>query len=380
MSRVNEILEQLDHISQNPKEQLDKFIEEGKKVIGVFPYYVPEELVVACGMVPMGVWGGAKEINKAKEYFASYYCTIAQMNLELGLNGTLDRLSGVIVTTMCDTLRPLSQNFRVGVPQIPFIYLAHPQNRKKEFGIKYSEQVFTRVLNELEEISGKKATEEDLLKAFEIYNANRQEKRRFSKLAALHPEVISATLRSAVFKSSYFMEKEEHTALLKELNNELEKLEVVEWTGTKVMTSGILCDSKKLLKIFDDNKVAIVADDVAHESRTIKVDIDMEIAKKNPMEGLATWFANCDDDVLLYDPTIYSRPRNVAKLAKESGADGAVIVMMQFCDPEEVEYPHLKEALDNESIPSIKLGYDQQMVDFGQAETQIQAFTDVMSL
>lgn len=380
MSRINEILEQLDHISQNPKEQLNKFVDAGKKVIGVFPYYVPEELVVACGMVPMGVWGGAREINKAKEYFASYYCTIAQMNLELGLNGTLDKLSGVIVTTMCDTLRPLSQNFRVAVPQIPYIYLAAPQNRKKEFGVKFSEQVFTRVLNELEEIAGHKASEEDLLNAFELYNNNRQEKRRFSKLAGMHPEVISATLRSAVFKSSYFMEKEEHTALLKELNDELEKLEVVEWTGTKVMTSGILCDSRKLLKILDDNKVAIVADDVAQESRTIKVDINMDMAKETPVKALAQWFADCDDDVLLYDPTIYGRPRNVAKLAKESGADGAIVVMMQFCDPEEVEYPDLKKALDEIGMPSIKVGYDQQMVDFGQAETQIQAFTDVMSL
>lgn len=380
MSRINEILEQLDHISQNPKEQLDKFVAEGKKVIGVFPYYVPEELVVACGMVPMGVWGGAKEINKAKEYFASYYCTIAQMNLELGLNGTLDKLSGVIVTTMCDTLRPLSQNFRVAVPQIPYIYLAQPQNRKKDFGLKFSEQVFTRVLNELEEIAGHKASKEDLLKAFEIYNANRQEKRRFSKLAAIHPEVISATLRSAVFKSSYFMEKEQHTALVKELNDLLEKLEVVEWNGTKVMTSGILCDSRRLLKIFDDNRIAIVADDVAQESRTIKADIDMNIAKEDPMRGLAQWFADCDDDVLLYDPTIYGRPRNVAKLAKESGADGAIVVMMQFCDPEEVEYVDLKKAFDEIEMPSIKIGYDQQMVDFGQAETQIQAFTDVMSL
>lgn len=380
MSRITEILEQLDHISQNPKEQLNKFVDEGKKVIGVFPYYVPEELVVACGMVPMGVWGGAKEINKAKEYFASYYCTIAQMNLELGLNGTLDKLSGVIVTTMCDTLRPLSQNFRVAVPQIPYIYLAAPQNRKKDFGMKFSEQVFTRVLNELEEIAGHKASEEDLLNAFELYNKNRQEKRRFSALAAKHPEVVSATLRSAVFKSSYFMEKAEHTALLTELNDELEKLEEVEWTGTKVMTSGILCDSRKLLKIFDDNKVAIVADDVAHESRTIKADIDMEIAKNNPVEGLAKWFADCDDDVLLYDPTIYSRPKNIAKLAKDSGADGAIVVMMQFCDPEEVEYVDLKKAFDEIGMPSIKVGYDQQMVDFGQAETQVQAFTDVMSL
>lgn len=66
MSRINEILEQLDHISQNPKEQLNKFVDAGKKVIGVFPYYVPEELVVACGMVPMGVWEELEKLTKQK--------------------------------------------------------------------------------------------------------------------------------------------------------------------------------------------------------------------------------------------------------------------------------------------------------------------------
>ena len=32
-----------------------------KKVIGVLPYYAPVELVVAAGMVPMGIWGSNKK-------------------------------------------------------------------------------------------------------------------------------------------------------------------------------------------------------------------------------------------------------------------------------------------------------------------------------
>ena len=55
-----------------------------------------------------------------------------------------------------------------------------------------------------------------------------------------------------------------------------------------------------------------------------------------------------------------------------------MLFMQQFCDPEEMEYPYLKKALDGAGIPHIKLGVDQQMRDFGQASTAIQAFADVL--
>ena len=54
--------------------------------------------------------------------------------------------------------------------------------------------------------------------------------------------------------------------------------------------------------------------------------------------------------------------------------------MQQFCDPEEMEYPYLKKELDAQGIPHIKLGIDQQMRDFGQARTALQAFADVLAL
>ena len=70
----------------------------------------------------------------------------------------------------------------------------------------------------------------------------------------------------------------------------------------------------------------------------------------------------------------------VANMVKESGAQGLVLFMQQFCDPEEMEFPYLKKALDAAGIPFIKLGVDQQMRDFGQAATAIQAFADVLSV
>lgn len=85
------ILNELMEISRTPKAQLAKYKAEGKKVIGVLPYYAPEELVYAAGMVPMGIWGSnTKTISRAREYCATFYCTIAQLALEMLLDGTMD--------------------------------------------------------------------------------------------------------------------------------------------------------------------------------------------------------------------------------------------------------------------------------------------------
>jgi benzoyl-CoA reductase/2-hydroxyglutaryl-CoA dehydratase subunit BcrC/BadD/HgdB len=173
------------------------------------------------------------------------------------------------------------------------------------------------------------------------------------------------------------MEKTAHAEKLEQLNKELAALPASNWKGKKVVTSGIICDNPKLLQIFDDNNIAIAADDVAQESRSFRVDAS---ESGDPMMALAQQFADQDYEVLLYDEHSNQNRRGeyVADLVKKSGAQGLVLFMQQFCDPEEMEYPYLKKALDAAGVPHIKLGVDQQMRDFGQASTAIQAFADVL--
>lgn len=373
------LLNEFKECSEHPYQVISAYKQEGKKVIGVLPYFAPVELVVAAGMVPMGIWGSNKKtIAQAKEYCATFYCTIAQLALEMLLDGTLDQLDGIITPTICDTLRPMSQNFRVAMEgKLPCIFLAHPQHRKPAFGLQFTVDQYMHVKSELEKISGNTITDEALRDAIKVMNRSRKARREFVKLAGQHPEAISAVERSAVLRSAWFMEPAVHAQKLEELNEELSKLPASNWKGRKVVTSGIICDNPKLLQIFDDNNIAIAADDVAQETRAFRVDASEE---GDPMMALAQQFADQDYDVLLYDE--YSnknrRADYVVQMVKESGAQGLVLFMQQFCDPEEMEYPYLKKALDDAGIPHIKLGVDQQMRDFGQASTAIQAFADVL--
>lgn len=378
---IETLLNEFKEVAANPAKQLNDYKAAGKKAIGVLPYFAPEELVYAAGMVPFGMWGSnTKTISKAKEYCASFYCTIAQLGLEMLLDGTMDKLDGVITPTICDTLRPMSQNIRVAMgDKMPVIFLAHPQNRVPDYGKKFTVSQYTNIKKELEKISGAPITNAALSDAIKVYNKSRAARRKFVKLANDHCDVITPINRSNVFKASWFMLKDAYTEKLEALNAELEKLPVCQWKGLKVVTSGIICDNPKLLASFEENNIAIAADDVAHESRAILVDAP---ETGDPMMALAEQFAAQDYDVLLYDPqsSLNRRGEFVAKLVKDSGAQGLVLFMQQFCDPEEMEYPSLKKALDEAGIPHIKLGVDQQMRDFGQAKTAIQAFADVLEM
>ena len=366
-------------VAEHPHRQADAYKAQGKKIIGVLPYYAPEELVYAAGMVPMGIWGSNnKNISRAKEYCATFYCTIAQLALEMLLDGTMDQLDGIITPTICDTLRPMSQNFRVAMEgKLPCIFLAHPQNRRPAFGLQFTVDQYMHVKSELEKISGEPISDEALRNAIKVYNKSRAARRKFSKLASEHCDVISAVSRSAVYRASWFMLKDEYTEKLEQLNAELEKLPAANWTGKKIVTSGIICDNPKLMQILDDNQIAIAADDVANESRPCLVDA---AETGDPMMALAQQFADQDYDVLLYDEHSSENRRAdfIVKMVKESGAQGLVLFMQQFCDPEEMEYPYLKKALNAAGIPHIKLGVDQQMRDFGQASTALEGFADVL--
>ena len=379
---IETIVKEFQQVAANPSAQLKQYKAEGKKVIGVLPYYAPEELVYAAGMVPMGIWGSNnKTISRAKEYCATFYCTIAQLALEMLLDGTMDGLDGLITPTICDTLRPMSQNFRVAIGEkIPCIFLAHPQNRFADWGVKFCMDQYNDVKAGLEKIAGHEISNESILNAIKVYNKSRAARREFVKLANDHCDVITPTKRSAVLKAAFFMLKDAYTEKLEALNAELKALPVCDWKGTKVVTSGIICDNPTLLQIFEDNNIAIAADDVAHETRSFRVDAPEDEA--DGIKALALQFRAMDYDILLYDPQSNQNRRGefVANLVKESGAQGLVLFMQQFCDPEEMEYPYLKKALDAANIPHIKLGIDQQMRDFGQAATAIQAFADVLSM
>lgn len=374
MANLNENIKILEAAVNNPKAYLDKYLNDGKKIIGCFPMFVPEELVHAAGMIPVGLWGAQTDLFLAKQYLPAFACSIMQSCLELGLRGSYKGISAVIIPTLCDVFRCITQDWKSGVKDIKMIPITFPQNRTNAGAVEFLMSEYELVIKALKELGGE-VTEESLSETIKVYNEHNAAIREFTEVANKHLDIVNPIVRHNVIKSSYFMEKSEHTAILKEINAELNKLPEYEWKGKKVVLTGITAEPDDFLQIFVDNNIAVVGDDLAHESQQFRTDIPLEGA--SAVERLAKQWCLREGVSLANDPD-KKRGRIILDLVKKGKADGVVVCMMKFCDPEEYDYPMYEKELRAAGVPSVQIEMDQQTTSFEQARTRIQTFAEML--
>lgn len=367
---LQEILTAFHEAAFQPAVQKNSYLDQGKKVV-LTAYYTPEEIIHSMGMVPMAVWGADVELKESKQYFPAFICSVMQSILQLGMTGVYEGASAIVIPSLCDSLKVLGENWKYAVPSIPFIPMTYPQNRKPEFGHAFTKAGYERVIADLEKATGEKFDETKLAASIKMYNEHNQVMRELSDVLAEHPE-ITASQRSDIFKSAGFMLKEEHTALVKKLMQALADSEVQE-KKIRIITSGILADSPSLLDILDENGFQIVADDVAAESRQYKVDAG---GADHAMDCLVNKFCEMDNDTLLYDEE-KKRVKMIVDMVKKYEADGILVVLTKFCDPEEFDYPLIKKACEAENIPVLLIEVDRQMTNYEQARTMLEGWKDL---
>lgn len=373
MADLHTNLAELTAVAANPKARLEEYRKAGKTVVGCFPIYTPEVLADAAGMVPMGLWGAQTEFAHAKAYLPPFACPIMQANLEMGLTGVYEGIRAVMIPAMCDTLRNVSQDFKKAMPGITCIPFTFPQNRRLPAAKDYLVAEFTYVKEALEQLCGHTIEDEAIARSIDVYNEHNVAVRTFAKLANSHLDLITPTVRHAVMKSALFMPKKEHTRYLTEINTQLLELPAYTCGDKRVILTGITAEPDELLGILTENGITVVGDDLAQEMRQYRTDIPEE---GTPLERLAGQWMDRQDP-MAHDTDI-RRGELLLNLAQENNADGVILCLMKFCDPEEYEYPIFLETLKAANIPVLSIDVDQQPATYDQARTRIQTFRDIL--
>jgi benzoyl-CoA reductase/2-hydroxyglutaryl-CoA dehydratase subunit BcrC/BadD/HgdB len=375
MSRIEEIISQLADRAGHPARAVDAAVKEtGKKAVGCFPYYTPDEIVYAAGFLPVGLWGGQTDIKLADMYLQSFCCSIMRINMEQGMKGFYDSLAAVMIPIFCDTLKCICDNWTVAVPQTRLLPIYYPQHRRIAAGMAFMRDEYRHVQGELEKLAGRKIAEKDLEEAIALYDDYRSAMRQFTALAGRCPLTLNARTRHAVIKAAYFMDKKIYTPLVRELSAELEKRPPEDFRGIKVVVTGIMAEPDILLDAFVQNGIAFAADDLAQESRQFRT---VTRSEGTAIERLAFRIADHRGCSLLFDEK-KERGQMLVDLVRETKADGVVVSMMKFCNPEEFDYPVFKKELEAAKIPVLYLEIEQKMDSIEQLRTRIQSFAEML--
>lgn len=346
----------------------------GKKIIGCVPYYLPFEMVDAAGMYPLELWGGGTNTADASRYYPAFYCSVAVTIMQKALDHTYDFLSGVIVPTTCDALRNLEENWKYSPSEVPVFDFVQPVNRNVPAAEDYYLKQLHRMKEWLEEIGGNEITDKALRESILRYRALNEGVRTFIELANDHLDVITPLARQSIIRAMRILPVEDATATILELNEALKALPVCDFDGLKIMVTGIIMDSSKMLKALEDHGIAIVADDMPSASKRFEVDVPDNV---NPFVSIARTWPAIEGSCMLFDPEKKRVQATIDTVAR-TGADGVLVYMLKFCEEDEFDYPILKRKLEEANIPILYIECEQQSSMDQQAITRIQSFAEAL--
>ena len=365
-------IERLSRAADSPKRTLEEARNKtGKRVVGWVAPYAPEELIDAAGCIPAGLWGGQIELKRARTYLPPFACSIMQSIMEYENDGTYDILSAVLIPAVCDTLKCFGQKWKGRCPAIHFV---HPQNRRDDHSVQFLASEYRMIIRKLEEILDIQITDKALADSIIFYNKYRETMRQFTELAADYPQTVTPTVRHKIIKAGYFMDKREYLEIVEGILRELRKKKPEKWEGKRVVVSGLTLEPNEVLEIFEQFHVAVVADDLAQESRQFRTDVPFF---GNPVDSLAKQWQDRQGCSLAFDPYKY-RMKMLKHMVKASGADGLIVAVMKFCDPEEYDVPIIMETCEEAGIPLLIIEIDQQSRSFEQIRTRLQSFVENM--
>ena len=375
MKELETRIQELTDAASHPRKRLEHYLSQGKQVVGCFPVYAPEVLIHASGLIPMGLWGAQTQLKLAKQYLPPFACPIMQSTLELGLRGSYKGLSAVLIPTLCDTFRCISQDWKHGVKEIPMIPITYPQNRRIPAAVDFLISEYEAVLAKLSMVTGHSPSEDTLEASIEICNQHSAAVEAFTRAANDHLDLITPRVRHGILKSAHFYEKQEHTAILREITEGLEALPVFPWKGKRVILSGITAEPEELLDLLYENGLAVAGDDLAQESRLYRTRIPK--GGGSPLRRLARQWMNRQACCLAHEDD-RKRGEYLVWLCRRERAQGVLYCQMKFCDPEEYDYPICKKALAAAGIPVLMVEIDQQNTSYEPVRTRIQTFAEIL--
>jgi benzoyl-CoA reductase subunit C len=354
----------------------------GGLAVGYMPIYAPRELLHAQGVLPVGLMGGRDdlEIIKGDAYYQSYICHIPRSTIELGLNGSLDCLDGVLFPAICDVIRNLSGIWQMQFPDKLSRYLDLPQDFDRELGGSFYRHELEQLAADLHARGAARLEPEALRSSIALYNENRGLVRELYELRRQQPWRVPTHELYLVLRAALVLPVEESTPLFRAYRDAVEaEAGHKPMDQARVLLTGSFCEQPPLglIKTLERAGCYIVEDDFVQVHRYIRSDIP---TSGDPLQALVQAFL--DDAVA--SPTRYiaegEKGAALVERCRTSGTEGVLFCAPSFCDPALLDQPMLVRAVERAGIPWTAFKYAENSGQFQVIREQAGTFADSIKL
>jgi benzoyl-CoA reductase subunit C len=350
----------------------------GTPVVGVFPVFIPFEIVRASGALPLALFGGGGEVEvaRADARFQSFVCSIAKTTLELGLRGDLSGLDALLFGSICDVARNLSSVFaRNFSPKLHVDYIHYPQNPASPAALDWFEAELGRVLGGLAARFGKKPDEAALEEAIARQDRVRAEIRALYELRREAPARLPTFELYALLRLATALPAEEAAAVLEEARLALTAREVPARDAVRVVVEGAFCEQPpiELIRQMEEAGLAIVDDDFQVGARLFG---EVPRGPERPLRRIARAFLENSVRSSVHRPAGAARPERLIERVRAARAEGVVLMAAKFCEPALLDQVLYRRALEAAKIPHLRLEFEEKQWTFERVRSEVETFVE----
>ncbi len=370
-----EILNKFREVIASPRnEYLDRWVGSGRKVVGYYCSYIPEEIITAAGILPYRIRGaGSSDTSRADTYLSARLCTFVRHGVNLALEGKFDFLDGVILANTCDHVRRAADVWNKKI-KIPFReFLSIPRTHEEHVFDWYKGET-ARLVKNLESHFSVELDEAKLKAAVALHNETRKLLGQLSSLRKAQRPPVTGVDALTVSVAAHLMPKEDFNPMLEHFLSELDGADgPASYRGRLILTGGEF-DEPEYLKNIEEQGGLVVAEDVCFGTRSFSGPVREDGDIMDDILSRYLYHIPCARMVGQFP----KRVEHLKELVKDFKADGVVFQRMKFCDPWASDAHSLQWRLKEEKIPLLILDREYGVSAAGQVKTRVQAFLEKM--
>ena len=356
--------------------------DRGGRIVGIYCSFVPTELIMAAGAVPVSLCATSEEpISAAEAHLPPNLCPLIKASYGFALTDTCPYFyfsDFIVGETTCDGKKKMFELLN----ELKETYVMQLPSSRDEIALNMWEQEIYKFWKKLEDFYGISISEENVKKAIVQKNAERDLVLEYLELSKLNPSPISGyELGTKLDALSFIPDMEERCNQIRQRIAEVKSDWEKNYKGKVARKPRILitgCPNggvrDKTIKVLEELGADVVAFDTCNSNREKieKVDISLPVAK-----ALAQKYLNINCSVMSPNN---SRLRFISDMIDEYEVDGVLEIILQACHTFSIESYNVKKAVVAKAIPYIKIETDYSKADVGQINTRLEAFLETIAI
>lgn len=271
-------------------------------------------------------------------------------------------------------LRALEEIRGVNIPT-PFFFVFTIPKRFDHGALQLYQTQVERFKEGLEGLIGAEISDESLREAIRVYNRNRELLKELFDLRRSDTPPLSGAEALEILNAGFRMPKEEHTALLERLLQEISQSPPAPRGGPqyRLMINGSPLNNPEFIQTIEELGGLVVIDELCTGARYFWDPVDASLP---PLEALSMRYLYHFPCARMYPSE--ERFKRVINLAKEYKVHGVITQMIRYCTPYTRDQVLLQEKLEEEGIPVLSLDVEYGQGGVGAIRTRVQAFLEML--